>query len=69
MTLAALRRNGTNLDSLTLEDLNRAYRAAQLEGRDDAAGMIAAHATRVGPHRIAELEAQLEVSKKNLKNS
>jgi arginyl-tRNA synthetase len=58
MTLAALRRAGTNLDSLTLEDLNRSYRAAQLEGRDDAAGMIAAHATRVGPHRIAELEAQ-----------
>ena len=58
MTLAALRRVGADLDRITLEDLNRAYRAAQLEGRDDHAGMIAAQGTKVGPHRIAELEAQ-----------
>jgi arginyl-tRNA synthetase len=58
MTLAALRRAGADLDRITLEDLNRAYRAAQLEGRDDHAGMIAAQGTKVGPHRIAELEAQ-----------
>ncbi len=58
MTLAALRRTGTDLDRITLEDLNRAYRAAQMEGRDDHAGMIAAQGTKAGPHRIAELEAQ-----------
>ena len=58
MTLAALRRAGADLDRITLEDLNRAYRAAQMEGRDDHAGMIAAQGTKVGPHRIAELEAQ-----------
>ena len=58
MTLAALRRASADLDSITLEDLNRAYRAAQMEGRDDHAGMIAAQGTKVGPHRIAELEAQ-----------
>jgi arginyl-tRNA synthetase len=58
MTLAALRRAGTDLGSLTLEDLNAAYRAAQLEGRDDAAGLVAARGTHAGPHRIAELEAQ-----------
>ena len=58
MTLAALRRTGADLDRITLEDLNRAYRAAQLEGRDDHAGMVAAQGTKVGPHRIAELEAQ-----------
>ena len=58
MTLAALRRAGADLDRITLEDLNRAYRAAQMEGRADHAGMIAAQGTKVGPHRIAELEAQ-----------
>jgi arginyl-tRNA synthetase len=58
MTLAALRRAGADLARITLEDLNRAYRAAQLEGRDDHAGMVAAKATHAGPHRIAELEAQ-----------
>jgi arginyl-tRNA synthetase len=58
MTLAALRRGGADLERISLEDLNRAYRTAQLEGRDDRAGIEAARAARVGPHRIAELEAQ-----------
>ncbi len=58
MTLAALKRSGTNLDTLTLDDLNTAYRAAQAAGRDDEAGMRAALAAGSGPHRIAELEAQ-----------
>jgi arginyl-tRNA synthetase len=58
MTLAALRRAGADLGRLTLDDLNRAYRAAQLEGRDDQAGMVAARAAGAGPHRVAELEAQ-----------
>ncbi len=58
MTLAALRRAGADLGRITLEDLNRAYRAAQLEGRDDHAGLVAARATHAGPHRVAELEAQ-----------
>lgn len=58
MTLAALRRAGADLSALTLEQLNAAYRAAQLEGRDDAAGLVAARATHAGPHRVAELEAQ-----------
>ena len=58
MTLAALRRAGADLERISLEDLNRAYRTAQLEGRDDHAGIDAARAARVGPHRIAELEAQ-----------
>ncbi len=58
MTLAALRRAGADLASITLDDLNRAYRAAQLEGRDDGAGLVAARAFHAGPHRIAELEAQ-----------
>ncbi|MSR69448.1 MAG: arginine--tRNA ligase [Phycisphaerales bacterium] len=60
MTLAALRRAKVDIARVTLDDLNRAYRRAQAEGRDDEAGLAAAHATAVGPHRIAELEAQHE---------
>ncbi|MSR44222.1 MAG: arginine--tRNA ligase [Phycisphaerales bacterium] len=60
MTLAALRRARVDLDRVTLDDLNTAYRNAQAEGRDDEAGLAAAHATQVGPHRVAELEAQHE---------
>ncbi len=58
MTLAALLRQRVNLETLTLDELDRAYRAAQLEGRADDAGLVAARATGAGPHRIAELEAQ-----------
>ena len=58
MTLAALRRAKIDLATLNLDHLNHAYRAAQLEGRADEAGMVAARATGVGPHRLAELEAQ-----------
>ena len=58
MTLASLRRRGTDLATLTLDDLNAAYRSAQAEGRDDEAGLAAARACHCGPHRIAELEAQ-----------
>ena len=58
MTLAALRRANVDLDQLTLNQLNSAYRTAQLEGRSDEAGLAAAYATGAGPHRIAELLAQ-----------
>ena len=58
MTLAALRRAKTDINCVTLDDLNTAYRNAQMQGRDDEAGLAAARATHVGPHRIAELEAQ-----------
>lgn len=58
MTIAALRRAKTDINRVTLDDLNTAYRNAQMQGRDDEAGLAAAHATHVGPHRIAELEAQ-----------
>lgn len=37
MTLARLRREGADLDRITLEDLNRAYRAAQEAPEDDEA--------------------------------
>lgn len=60
MTLAALRRAKVDIARVTLDDLNTAYRNAQAQGRDDAPGLAAAHATGAGPHRIAELEAQHE---------
>lgn len=60
MTLAALRRAKVDIARVTLDDLNAAYRNAQAQGRDDEAGLAAAHATGVGAHRIAELEAQHE---------
>ncbi len=60
MTLAALRRAKIEIARVTLDDLNTAYRNAQAQGRDDEPGLAAARATQVGPHRIAELEAQHE---------
>lgn len=58
MTLASLRREGADLDRLTLGDLNRAYRAAQAAGAGDEAGLAAAKACGAGPHRIIELSEQ-----------
>ncbi len=60
MTLASLRRERIDLDSLTLADLNRAYRAAGAAAKADAPGLAAAIATGAGPHRIIELTLQNE---------
>lgn len=60
MVLHRLRRRGADLRTISLEDLDRAYRAAQAEGRADPAGLEAARRFRAGPHRIAELEEQNE---------
>ncbi len=60
MTLASLRRQGRDFTRIRLDDLNTAYRAAQVEARSDEAGLQAAHTLHAGPHRIAELEAQNE---------
>ena len=58
MTLASMMRAGTDLSRANLDDLNRAYRHAQNEGRNDEAGLAAARTTGAGPHRLAELAAQ-----------
>ena len=60
MTLHALRNKGVDLNAITLEDLNAAYRDSQLDAKGDHRGLEAAHAQGCGPHRIAELEAQQE---------
>ena len=58
LVLYFLRQEGINLDTLTLPDLDRAYRAAQLEIKDDIRALAAALQYHAGPHRIAELEEQ-----------
>jgi len=60
MTMSALRRQKRDLKSLTLADLNHAYRAAQLEAATDTAGLEAARTRDAGPHRVIELETQQE---------
>ena len=58
MVLHTLRTNGTDLDALTLTELDVAYRDAQARARGDAKGLEAARTRHSGPHRVAELEAQ-----------
>ena len=53
MTLAKLVRDGADFATLTLDDLNRAYRGAQREC--DLADLVAAERFHCGPHRLAEL--------------
>ena len=58
MVLHMLREGGVDLDSLTLDELERAYRDAQLSCKADASGLDAAKRLLAGPHRIAELQEQ-----------
>jgi len=58
MVLHGLRGSNADFDSLTLDDLNSAYREAQLSAKEDAAGLAAAQRCGAGPHRLFELEAQ-----------
>ena len=60
MTLHTLRARGVDIDNITLDDLNIAYRDAQLEAKNDRAGLAAATTNGCGPHRVAELEVQNE---------
>ncbi len=62
MTLASLRRQRRDFRSLTLDDLNAAYRSAQLEATSDQAGLQAAQVAGAGPHRLAELELQNQLA-------
>jgi arginyl-tRNA synthetase len=59
MTLTTLRDAGTDLATLELEDLNTAYRDAQLSGKSDRRGLEGAIENGCGPHRIMELEEQV----------
>jgi arginyl-tRNA synthetase len=49
-----------DLDKLTLDDLDEAYKAAQMECQRDLAGLEAVKKYGLGPKAEAELEAQVE---------
>ncbi len=66
MTMTALENSGADLEQLTLDALNVAYRDAQLSGRSDVKGLAGAIAHGCGPHRIAELETQNEGAIENI---
>ncbi len=58
MVLERLLSENINLDTLSLDDLNIAYKEAQLVAKDDVRGIRAANNLLAGPHRLAELEEQ-----------
>ena len=58
MVLDRLHADGTALSSMSLSDLDEAYRRAQSAARGDEAGWKSGVAKHVGPHRLFELEAQ-----------
>jgi len=58
MVLERLLSSRVSLETLSLGELNTAYRDAQLSARDDVRGLLAAQNTQAGPHRFAELEEQ-----------
>ncbi len=60
MTLASLRRDRVDLDSLSITDLNRAYQGVQGAAKSDEAGLAAAIASGAGPHRVIELSLQCD---------
>ncbi len=66
MVLHHLREQGTDLNSLTLTELDRAYRDAQLSTKSDVRGLEAALRLHAGPHRIAELEEHNASAHQNL---
>ncbi len=58
MVLERLLSKNVNLDTLSLDDLNVAYKEAKLVAKDDISGIRAAENLLAGPHRFAELEEQ-----------
>ncbi len=58
MVLERLIRTSVDLDTLSIVDLNIAYKEAQLFAKDDRRGAITAEKICAGPHRCIELEEQ-----------
>ena len=67
MTLARLIRERVNFATLTLDDLNTNYRAAQVE--TSTADLDAATRFHCGPHRLAEFEIQYEPARGAMENA
>ncbi|MFG0329090.1 MAG: arginine--tRNA ligase [Phycisphaerales bacterium] len=59
MVLASLRERGVNLDRLTVDELERAYRDATLSCKADRRALETAIRLGAGPHRIAAWEEQV----------
>ena len=60
MVLERLMANSVDLETLSLDALNDAYRDAQLGARGDERGFARAIECDAGPHRVIELETQNE---------
>jgi arginyl-tRNA synthetase len=58
MVLERLLALNTSLETLSVDELNCAYKDAQLGAKDDLPGLHAANMTQAGPHRFIELEEQ-----------
>ena len=58
MVLEQLLNTEINLDTLSITDLNTAYKNATLNAKDDCKGSVTAKNINAGPHRFIELEAQ-----------
>jgi len=58
MVLQTLRDEGVDLEQINLDQLDEAYRAAQVGSRGDDRGIAIVEERRIGPHRVAELEEQ-----------
>ncbi len=58
MVLEQLLSSEANLDTLELDDLNAAYKNAQLIAKDELRGEKAAKKLQSGPHRFIEIEEQ-----------
>ncbi len=56
--LENLLNTGIDLDKISIEDLNTAYKEAQFIAKDDIRGLETAKNIHAGPHRIIELEEQ-----------
>jgi arginyl-tRNA synthetase len=58
MVLEQLLSSKVNLDTLSIEDLNVAYKNAKLVAKDELSGEKTAKDTQAGPHRLIEIEEQ-----------
>jgi len=62
MTLSRLRREGADLDRVTLDDLNRAYRAAQETPEDDEARQTLVKLQSGGPELVRDWKKLIDVT-------
>lgn len=69
MVLTALREQRVDLGAITIEDLEDAYRDANLACKADERALATARRLNAGPHRIAECEEQVEGAREALERA